>query len=168
MPGEADHLVAGLDLPAIGLAATTGGTITLSSLAGRHVLYCYPWTGRPGVPNPPRWDEIPGAHGSTPEAEGFRACHAAFAARGIGILGLSSQSSAWQHELGERLRLPFPLLSDHELLVQQALRLPTFETGGVNYLKRLTLVVADGRIVGLYFPVADPAGHAAEVLADLA
>jgi peroxiredoxin len=119
------------------------------------------------VPNPPRWDEIAGAHGSTPEAEGFRDRHDAFLARGVAIYGLSTQSAAWQQELVQRLGLPFPILSDEHFRFQEALQLPTFETGGVRYLVRLTLIIADGRIGRLHYPVTDPAGHAAEVLAAL-
>ena len=44
------------------------------------------------------------------------------------------------------------------------LKLPTFEAGGVAYLKRLTLLVRDGRITHTFYPVERPASHAREVL----
>jgi len=56
-------------------------------------------------------------------------------------------------------------LSDREGKFADALRLPTFATGGEIYLKRLTLVVAEGRIAHVFYPVPDPAGHAGEVAA---
>jgi peroxiredoxin len=59
-------------LPRIFLPATTGAAVCLADESGLSVLIVYPWTGRPGHPNPPNWDYIPGAHGSTPELQGFR------------------------------------------------------------------------------------------------
>lgn len=165
--GAARHLTAGLRLPEITLASTLGGTVSPGRLAGCNVFYMYPWTGRPGLPNPPDWDDIPGAHGSTPEAEGFRDAFAVYSDAGIGVFGISGQDSAYQREFSERLGLPFALLSDAHMAFQNALALPVFETGGVTYLKRLTLVARDGVVVSVYYPVADPAGHADELLREL-
>ncbi|GAB4148820.1 MAG: hypothetical protein Fur0046_27370 [Cyanobacteria bacterium J069] len=63
--GAGDHLL-GKALPAIALASTDGQWVDLSAIAGYVVLYCYPMTGRPGLPLPPGWDAIPGARGCTP------------------------------------------------------------------------------------------------------
>lgn len=162
--GAADHLVAGTRLPDIALASTGGDNINLARLPGRSLLAVYPWTGREGLANPPDWDVIPGAHGSTPELTGFRDLAGAFEARGFRIVALSGQDSAHQRELAERLRLPFPILSDARLEFASALRLPSFETGGVRYLKRLTLVIADGRIKQEIYPVHPPHTHAEDLL----
>ena len=163
--GRARHLKRGQRLPDLDLATTAGRSINFAGLAGLAIVYCYPWTGRPGLPDPPEWDEIPGAHGSTPEAEGFRNLHAGFRQVGAEVFGLSTQPTAYQHELVERLRLPFEIASDEGFAFQRALELPTFATGGVTYLKRLTLAIADGRIQRVYYPVAAPAAHAREVCA---
>jgi peroxiredoxin len=163
--GAARHLVAGTPLPDIKLEATRGGPVSLATLKGPAVVFVYPWTGRPGLPNPPDWDNIPGAHGSTPEAEGFRDLHAAFAGRGVQVFGLSSQTTSHQRELTDRLALPFPVLSDAGFFVADALRLPTFETGGVRYLKRLTMIARDGVIERVVYPVHPPDTHADDVLA---
>jgi peroxiredoxin len=48
--------------------------------------------------------------------------------------------------MAERLHLPFPVLSDSDLRLARALRLPTFEIAGMILIKRLTLIVRDGRI----------------------
>jgi peroxiredoxin len=165
--GAADHLRPGLRLPDLDLPATLGAPVNFASLEGAWAIFIYPWTGRPGLANPPDWDHIPGAHGSTPEAEGFRDHHEAFRDLGIGILGLSGQTSADQQEFAARMRLPFPLLSDAEGLVRSALRLPTFETGGVVYLKRLTLLLRDGAIERTIYPVHPPHTHAGDLLAAL-
>ncbi len=69
--GAARHL-AGMKLPDIALAATSGPVVNLSELKGRAVVYIYPRTGVPGVDAPPGWDDIPGARGCTPQSCGFR------------------------------------------------------------------------------------------------
>jgi peroxiredoxin len=166
--GAADHL-RGLTLPPIELPSTGGTTVALDGLGRarpRTVLYVYPMTGRPGAALPDRWDSIPGARGCTPEACAFRDHHADLAAAGADVYGLSTQSTADQAEAAERLHLPFPLLSDEAIrLARLPLRLPTFEAGGRPRYKRLTLVIADGGIEHVFYPIFPPDGHAAEVLA---
>jgi peroxiredoxin len=154
----------GKSLPSIALPATNGEAIDLASLPGLSLVAVYPWTGRPDLSNPPRWDDIPGAHGSTPELEGFRDLYAEFERRGVRLFGLSRQVTDYQTEMVARLGLPFPILSDTGDVFAAALVLPSFATGGENYLKRLTLLIDAGRIVHVFFPVPDPARHASEVL----
>jgi peroxiredoxin len=165
--GGADHLAPGMVLPSIPLTATDGSTVNLAAVHGRSLVIVYPWTGRPGHPNPPGWDSIPGAHGSTPELEGFRDLSSDFTALGFRLLGLSRQVTAYHRELVMRLALPFAILSDAGGAFGDALRLPTFTTGGTIYLKRLTLLVSEGAIAKVFYPVRDPAGHAAELLRDV-
>jgi peroxiredoxin len=163
--GGARHLVRGLRMPDLAMPTTAAENVSFAGLPGRAVLFCYPWTGRPGLPNPPGWDEIPGAHGSSPEAEGFRDLLTAFADLGIAVFGLSTQATDYQRELASRLRLGYPLVSDHGFALAHALRLPTFETVGERYLKRLTLALSDGAIESVFYPVHPPDAHAREVLA---
>jgi len=162
--GAARHLVPGLVLPDVALASSRGGTVNLGTRKGGCVVYIYPWTGRPGFADPPGWDEIPGAHGSTPETEGFRDHYLKFRAQRIEVFGISGQSSEHHQELASRLAVPFALLSDERFALKEALNLPTFEAGGAPYLKRLTLLVRDGRITHTFYPVERPATHAREVL----
>jgi peroxiredoxin len=82
----------------------------------------------------------------------------------VAIFGLSLQTTGYQREIAIRLRLPFLILSDAKGAFATALRLPSFATGGENYLKRLTLVVSDGVIERAVYPVLDPTGHAADML----
>ena len=160
----ADHLKPGKLLPSLALPATEGSDVDLAALKGRSVVIVYPWTGRPGLSNPPDWDVIPGAHGSTPELEGFRDNHADFMRLGVRLFGLSLQTTEYQRKLAARLALNFPILSDAEGRFAAALRLPSFTTGGKIYLQRLTLVIENGRIETVFHPIPDPAQHAAEVL----
>jgi len=164
--GGARHLQRGRRMPDIELPTASGRNVSFARLAGRAIVYCYPWTGRPGEPNPPGWDDIPGAHGSTPELEGFRDRAAEFAELGLRLFGLSSQTTEYQRELVARLGLPFPILGDADGRFA-ALRLPSFTAGGEIYLKRLTLLIDEGRIESVFYPVRDPAGHAAELLLGL-
>ena len=162
--GGADHLEPGRELPPVVLPATDGSDVCLAGLPGRSVIVVYPWTGRPGHPNPPDWDLIPGAHGSTPELEGFRDLSPAFADGGARIFGVSHQTTAYQSEMAARLAVPFPILSDAEGRFTATFSLPSFATGGEVYLRRLTLLVSDGRIERVFYPVSEPALHASEVL----
>ena len=152
-------------MPDIALPTTAGNTVSFARLPGRSIVYCYPWTGRPGLRQSSRLGRHPGAHGSTPQTEGFRNLYAGFRQVGADVYGLSTQSTSYQHELAQRLALPFSLLSDESFVLARALELPTFATGGVTYLKRLTLAIKDGRIERVYYPVPLPAAHAREVCA---
>lgn len=166
--GRARHLVRGMAVPDIALPATSGRGVSLARVPGWAVVFCYPWAGRAGVPNPPDWDIIPGAHGSTAEAEGFRDLHLGFAEMPAALFGLSGQATHDQQELVARLKLPYELLSDAAGEFRKVLNLPTFETGGETYMARLTLVLRDGRIDHVFYPVHPPHTHPREVLASIA
>lgn len=162
--GATAHLV-GVRLPAVGLKATNGETVDLSTLRGRTVVYAYPRTGRPGTKNPPGWDLIPGARGCTPQACAFRDHFAQLKSCGVDhLFGLSTQDFAYQREAAERLHLPFAILSDEHLKLTKALNLPTFETSGMTLLKRFTLVIDHGTITHVFYPVFPPDRSASDVL----
>jgi peroxiredoxin len=162
--GAADHLP-GMRLPSVPLTSTSGATVDLSALSGETVVYCYPMTGRPDRDLPHGWDEIPGARGCTPQSCSFRDHHAELGELGARVFGLSTQSTGYQREAVGRLHLPFELLSDENLAFAGALSLPTFEADGMILIKRLTLVLEDGRIEKVFYPVFPPGKNADEVLA---
>jgi peroxiredoxin len=163
--GAADHLT-GMRLPDLALPATSGAPVNLSKLAGRTVLYIYPRTGVPGIDAPPGWDDIPGARGCTPQSCSFRDHHAEMKALGVAhVFGLSTQDTAYQREAATRLHLPFAILSDDKLAFAKALKLPTFTTSGMTLLKRMALVIDDGRISKVFYPVFPPDKNAADVVA---
>ncbi|GAC1445648.1 MAG: redoxin family protein [Chloroflexota bacterium] len=161
--GACDHLPQSL-VPGMLLQSTAGGTVDLSVLPGRTVVYCYPRTGEAGKTPPQGWDEIPGARGCTPQSCGFRDHHSQLQHFGARVFGLSTQTTEYQREVVDRLRLPFPLLSDAALEFTHALRLPTFEFSGMTLIKRLALVMRDGRIEHVFYPVFPPDRNAADVL----
>lgn len=164
--GAAAHLH-GMLLPDVSLAATDGTRVSLARLPGRTVVYAYPRTGEPGQPNlVADWDAIPGARGCTPQACDFRDHHADLVRRGVAqVHGLSTQTSAYQREVAQRLHLPFTLLADSHLAFAMAARLPTFAAGDVKLMKRLTLIVDDGRVTKVFYPVFPPDRSASEVIA---
>jgi peroxiredoxin (alkyl hydroperoxide reductase subunit C) len=164
--GAARHLV-GLALPDLALAATDGMAINPSRLPGRSVVFVYPRTGVPGEPSPvPEWDMIPGARGCTPQSCAFRDLHAELTAAGAShVFGLSVQDTGYQREAAERLHLPFPLLSDVQLEFVRALSLPTMAVGDLVLIRRLAMVIDDGRITHVFFPVFPPDRNADDVLA---
>jgi len=165
--GAADHLK-GMKMPEVSLVSTAGRTVNLARLSARQtVIYCYPMTGVPGQELPAGWDTIPGARGCTPQACEFRDHYREFVQAGTEIFGLSTQTTEYQREMAKRLALPFEILSDAELKLCQALRLPTFEVEGMRLLKRLTLIVLGGKIEHVFYPVFPPDQSAAQVLQHL-
>ena len=163
--GAAAHLT-GLRMPDLQLAATDGSAVNLSRLQGRTVVYIYPRTGVPGVDPPQGWDLIPGARGCTPQSCSFRDHFGELKRLGVRQLyGLSTQDSAYQKEAAERLRLPFPILSDAKLALARALGLPTFSVAGMTLLKRMALIVDDAIISKVFYPVFPPDKNAEQVIA---
>lgn len=164
--GAARH-VEGMRAPDLPLPATDDTSVSLGSLSGLTVVYAYPRTGRPGdIALVESWDMIPGARGCTPQSCAFRDHYGELKAAGVAhVFGLSTQDTAYQREMAERLHLPFPVLSDEKLALTQALRMPTMEVAGLTLLKRLAMVIEDGRILKVFYPVFPPDRNAADVLA---
>lgn len=162
--GATSHLI-GTQLPTLALISTEGEAVDLSVLIGRSVVYAFPRMGRPDQPLLDGWDMIPGARGCTPQSCAFRDHAEQLRAAGAAhLFGLSTQNTSYQREAVERLHLPFSLLSDENLSFVKALSLPTFETAGMTLLKRLTLVINDGMIEHVFYPVFPPDKNAAEVV----
>lgn len=156
----------GMKLPAVSMTATSGQGVDLSTLAGISVIYAFPRTSPPDGPPIEGWDLIPGARGCTPQACSYRDHHAEIKSAGADYLfGLSTQDTAYQTEVVERLHLPFPLLSDADLTFTQALSLPTFNAGGMTLIKRVTLIIENGVVLEMISEIPDPAKNAEDVLA---
>ena len=163
--GASDHL-RGKKMPPVSLSSTADGEINVAeaSREGRTVFFFYPRSGRPDEPPIPGWDDIPGARGCTPQSCAFRDHFREFEALGVCVVGVSAQTTDYQREFAERTHLPYPLLSDADFALTEALHLPTFEVAGMLLIKRLTLVVSNGRIEKVFYPVFPPDKHAEEVL----
>jgi peroxiredoxin len=164
--GAAKHLV-GMAIPPLGLLATDDTSVTLAELPGRTVVFAYPRTGEPGkISLVDDWDMIPGARGCTPQTCSFRDLYAELKAAGAKhVFGLSTQDNVYQTEMASRLHLPFPVLSDEKLALSRALKLPTMEVAGLTLIKRMALIVDDGVITHVFYPVFPPDRNAGDVLA---
>jgi len=164
--GATKHL-AGMKVPPVALSATDGTSVTLSSLSGRVVLFAYPRTGEPGkIGLVDDWDMIPGARGCTPQTCAFRDLFKDLKAAGAQhVFGLSTQDTAYQRDMVERLHVPFPILSDSDLVFTRALNLPSLDVAGLTLIKRLALVIDDAKITHVFYPVFPPDRNAGDVLA---
>ncbi len=165
--GAAAHLP-GASLPGLVLPTSDGDNVDLAALGpGRSVIYLYPLTGRPGVDLPEGWDSIPGARGCSTEACDFRNHFEQLRAAGAErVFGMSSQGPAYQAEVVDRLRLPFAMISDEAFELDRVLDLPTFSAPGhARLYARLTLIVSDGVIEHVFYPIFPPNTHAQQVLA---
>ena len=161
--GACEHLE-NIRIPNVSLWLTDDQEINLSSLSDWNVIFCYPMTGRPGVTIPEGWVKIPGAAGCTPQACSYRDNYAELKRNGIGIYGISTQTSEAQKEASNRLGLPYPLLSDEKNSFSSALKLPMLEVGGSKLIKRLTLILKDGVIKKCFYPVFPPNKDVVEVM----
>jgi peroxiredoxin len=153
-----------MELPSLSLPSTAGELDLREAATGTLVLYVYPRTGRPGVPPPDGWDATPGARGCTPQSCAFRDHRAELAELGATVVGMSAQSLADQREFAAREHIPYPLISDPDLELADALTLPTFEIAGMRLYRRITLVARAGRIEHVFYPVFPPDRNAADVV----
>ena len=163
--GAVRHLP-GLEVPSVPLPATDGSMVDLAMLGGRIVVFAYPRIDRPKACLGGTWDTIPGARGSRLQLREYRDHVSVLKQRGTDhLFGLSSQPVVQQCETAEQLDLGFLLLSDLDFRLTNVLNLPTFETGGLRFLKRVTLVVSGGIIEHVFYPVFPPYRNASDVAA---
>lgn len=162
-PGSAEAVriasLQGTRIPVLTLPAHLGGDLdVVDQTAAATVLFCYPATGTP-APLPENWNTIPGAVGCTLENRLFRDAHPQFQACDVAVRGISTQRPDEQAAFARAEDIPFPLLSDMDLHLAAALRLPTFHAGQGLRLKRAILVADRNRIIHqAIFPVIDIPG----------
>ncbi|MER5362255.1 winged helix-turn-helix transcriptional regulator [Streptomyces sp. NPDC002785] len=150
------HALVGTRLPELQLLDHEGALRDPVAGTPYTVLYCFPSAYARRDAYPPGWAEIPGASGCTLESCTYRDQLAEFAAAGATVHGVSTQRPDEQRAFADAERLRFPLLSDAELELTAALRLPTFRAAGTSRLKRLTLVVdRDRTIREALYPITD-------------
>lgn len=154
-------------LPDVRLPATDSTSVNPGLLRGRAVLFVYPYTGKPGVPDPPGWDQIFGAHGSTPQAQAYSRLYPEFRKHQVKVFGLSKQSTEWQREFVSRNTLAFPLLSDSDGQFASAASLATFKAGDSDYYIRRSFLVENGEVLLDRTTVHPPETDAEIMLADV-
>lgn len=176
--GACDHLLREPTnrLPAgVELDSTDGTKVRVSELRST-VVFAYPRTGVPGqAPSlgfqGETWESIPGARGCTPQSCGYGSLVEEFAALGVKVLGLSTNTTAHQREFKARTSVGYEFVSDAKLALTRAMGLPTFEfpveSGGpTTLLRRMAWFVDDaGVIAKVWYPVFPPDKNASTVLA---
>ena len=162
--GACAHLQ-GMRLPPVSLSNTIDQKVNISAISGIAIFYFYPMTGRPDSLPMIGWNEIPGARGCTPQSCSFRDHYSELRELGADVFGISSQPLEEQKEATQRLHLPFELLNDSSFHLVNALKLPTFEYNSSRLIKRLTLIVDNGMIRKVFYPVFPPNENANDVLA---
>jgi DNA-binding HxlR family transcriptional regulator/peroxiredoxin len=158
--------LAGTRVPPLALPASTGQSRDPVGRSLLTVIFCYPGAYAASSAYPAGWSLIPGAAGCTLEAAAFRDRIDEFTAQDAEVIGVSTQRPDEQAAFAAKARIPYSLLSDQELQLAAALRLPTFRAAGRDNLKRLTLIVrSDRRIRHVLYPVTDPAASVEQALA---
>jgi peroxiredoxin len=161
------HLQAGMVVPEVKLPATTGEPLDIVAPSAFTVIFLYPMTGVPGEPLPDGWLELPGAFGCTAESCSYRDLIEEFERVDTTVYGVSTQTSPQQREFAEREHINYPLLSDSEHRLVDALGLPLHEVGGQPpRIRRATLIFDSHRVLHeVMYPVPDPAANAQHALA---
>ncbi|HQM55511.1 MAG TPA: thioredoxin-dependent thiol peroxidase [Anaerolineaceae bacterium] len=142
--------------PDFSLPDETGVIHTLSQYAGRNIiLYFYPKDDTPGC---------------TIEACNFRDDYSAYENSQVVILGVSPDSPKSHARFKDKYHLPFSLLSDEEHKVLEMYgvwgKKKMFGKEYHGVLRTTYLIGKDGKIIKVFKNVK-PAGHSAEILANL-
>ena len=162
--GACDHLT-GMRIPVVSLRSTKGREVNLAEASQRPtVLFFYPETGKPGLPIPEDWNQIPGARGCTPQSCAFRDHYREFKRLGFEVFGVSTQPFEEQLEFAKRNNLPYELLNDSELELTKRLRLPTFRFQSKVFINRLAAVTKNGTVEKVFYPVFPANKNAERVL----
>ncbi len=161
--GACAHLE-GIPFPALSLE-TTKGSIILSELPKTSVVYIYPKSS-PDSEDIEGWDAIPGARGCSPQGCAFRDHQSELLALDTRVFGLATQDIPYLKNEVARLHLPFPLISDSDLQLKKTLKIPLLEiqVDGESFYKRITLIIRDGHIVKVFYPVFPPDKNAEHVI----
>ena len=146
-------LQAGQAAPEFDLPTDGGGRVRLADFKGRPcVVYFYPKDDTPGC---------------TKEAQGFAEAYPEFQAAGIGLLGISKDSTASHDRFKAKYDLPFPLASDQAGDVVEAYGSWVEKSRyGKNYMgidRSTFLIDGEGTLRRIWRQVSVP-GHVAEVL----
>lgn len=133
-------------------APTDDGTVTLSALKGRKVLYFYPKDSTSGC---------------TVEAQGFRDLHEEFRKAGVTVLGVSKDSAKRHQNFKAKECLPFPLVVDEGGLCEAYGVWREKKLYGRAYMGigRVTFLIGENGIVEQVWDPVKVKDHAAEVLA---
>lgn len=140
-------------LPNVKIMSTDGRLIDLQNLPGYCVLFFYPMTGQPGKNMPDGWSDLPRAKGCTPQCCAYQDLYQEFLNFNVQVFGVSSQDTEYQQELVSRLSLPYPILSDCNLVLQQTFNLRTMTTNDITVYERQTVIIKNSCIIARNYPI---------------
>lgn len=145
----AGEIAVGSPAPAFHAKSHDGTDLDLAQLKGKYVvLYFYPK------------DETPGC---TKEACAFRDAWKDLSAKGVVLIGISTDDADSHKKFAEHHKLPFHLVSDPGGAIAKSFGVPN----KLGFLGRQSFVIGpDGNVKKVYREV-DVTKHAAEVLADV-
>ena len=163
--GGCRHLV-GMRLPDLELPSTRNRRVNLSKVeAKRLVVYAYPMTGRPGV-------TLPRGLGRHPRRARLHARDVRLPrpSRRPGrlqteVYGVSVQTTEYQQEMVERLKVPFEVLSDAAMTLVARADAADVHRRRHDADQAADIVASAGRIEHVFYPVFPPDKHAEEVIA---
>ena len=162
--GACKHLL-NQTLPNISLSNQSGNLLKLNRKdIFRIDLYCFPMTGHPDKSLPLGWDKIPGARGCTPETCSFRDHYDDLIKLNAIPIGLSTQSVVDLEEMTRRLKVPYDVVSDSNLIFTNLMKLPTFKIAEKVFIKRLTLIIENSIIKKVFYPIFPPDLHIKDVI----
>lgn len=156
--GLAERLV-GVEAPALELPWTAEAKTSLAELGRRRSLVVFFY---PGVQTRTSGDEE--ADVDTIRAWAWRDHESELRLLDHIVVGVSTQSVEAQMQWASLELLDYMLLSDSELKLAHVLGLPTTRITNQRAFDALTLIVRNGRIVHVFYPI-DPV-HDAEIVTD--
>ena len=162
--GLCSHLI-NKKIPNISLPNQDGTYLKLNrSDTFRLVVYFYSLTGNPEKKLPENWNKIPGAKGCTLQNCSFRDNYEKIIEMNAIPIGVSTQSIEYIKEMTSRLMINYDVLSDLDLILIKALKLPTFSINKQVYLKKFTLIIHDNTIKKVFYPINSIEKHISEVI----
>ncbi|HLP07228.1 MAG TPA: peroxiredoxin [Opitutaceae bacterium] len=148
----AEPLEVGAAVPAVVAPTDAGSTLDLAQAgkAGFLLVYFYPKADTPGC---------------TAQGCSLRDAYADLTAKGVQVVGVSTDEVEAQKAFREKYHLPFPLIADSEKKVTAAFGVPTT----MGFAARQAFLFKDGKLVwrNLKAPTAQQAAEVLEALKTL-
>ncbi len=162
--GACNHLINSL-IPNISLLNQDSNFLKLNrNDTFKLIIYCFPMTGNPKKPLPKKWNSIPGAKGCTLQTCSFRDEYDELIKLNAIPVGISTQNISDIKEMTLRLKIPYDVLSDFDLKFANCIGLPTFTINKKTYLKRVTLIIEQSKIVNVFYPIFPPQNNVYNVI----
>ena len=128
---SAEPLAVGASAPALSAVTETGATLALADVYAKQpftLVYFYPKADTPGC---------------TAQGCSLRDSFEDLSAKGVAVIGVSTDKPAAQKAFKEKYNLPFTLIADHDKKVVEAFGVPTT----MGFAKRQAFLIKGGKII---------------------